>query len=133
MFPFSTFRKPSRCSSCRSLAKCHCPSQHDVTSTFPRRKPDGAQPKEIVVLTRELTHLPQSHLKSVDEQSTIAPSDGGCCGEVLCSVDKSYIYLGSWICSTFTLSGSHIRPSLYCWPLRIPTEWLEDTLLYSGY
>ncbi|XP_076599688.1 uncharacterized protein mymx isoform X3 [Chaetodon auriga] len=71
--------KPALCSGCRGLEKCHCSSQHDVTSTFPRRKPPGAaQTKEIVVLSREFTHMPQSHLRSVDEQWTISSSDAGC-------------------------------------------------------
>ncbi|XP_074502734.1 uncharacterized protein mymx isoform X8 [Sebastes fasciatus] len=74
--------KPFLCSRCHGLAKCHCPSRHDVTSTFPRRKPPGAaQTKEIVVLTREFSHMPQSHLRSVDEQSTISSTDGGCCDD----------------------------------------------------
>ncbi|XP_040905883.1 spectrin beta chain, non-erythrocytic 5 isoform X7 [Toxotes jaculatrix] len=76
--PFSL--NPSLC--CHGLAKCHCSSQHDVTSTFPRRKPPGAaQTKEIVVLTREFSQMPQSHLRSLDEQSTISSSHGGCCDD----------------------------------------------------
>lgn len=124
MFPLPLCRKPSLCSSCHGLAKCHCPSQHDVISTFPRRKPPGAaQPKEIVVLARDFTHLPQSHLRSVDEQSTISSSDGGCCGEALCCVVQNYIYLSwMWSCSTFPLSRSDSSPSLHCWLLNIPTE-----------
>ncbi|KAM3606718.1 uncharacterized protein V6R79_021938 [Siganus canaliculatus] len=75
-FPISL--NPSLCSGCHGLAKCYCSSQHDVTSTFPRRKPRGTtQTKEIVVLTREFTHMPQSRLRSVDERSTISSSDGG--------------------------------------------------------
>uniref|UniRef100_A0A671VLS9 Uncharacterized LOC115596860 n=1 Tax=Sparus aurata TaxID=8175 RepID=A0A671VLS9_SPAAU len=76
-FPISL--EPSLCSRCLGLAKCYCSSRHDVTSTFPRRKPQGAaQTKEIVVLTREFTHMPQSHLRSVDEQSTMSSS---CCDD----------------------------------------------------
>lgn len=78
----SPFRKPFFCCSCGGFAQCRCPSQHDVTSTFPRRKPLGAaQPKEIVVLTREFTHLPHSNLRSVEEQSTVTPADNICCGK----------------------------------------------------
>ncbi|KAG7230067.1 hypothetical protein INR49_009787 [Caranx melampygus] len=73
-------RNPSPCSGCHGLAKCHCSSRHDVTSTFPRRKPPGAaQTKGIVVLTREFSQMPQSHLRSLDEQSTVSSSHGGCC------------------------------------------------------
>lgn len=79
MFPLPPSREPSLCSRCLGLAKCYCSSRHDVTSTFPGRKPSGAaQTKEIVVLTREFTHMPQSHLRSVDERSTMSSS---CCGE----------------------------------------------------
>ncbi|KAM8738079.1 uncharacterized protein mymx isoform 4-T4 [Acanthopagrus schlegelii] len=76
-FPISS--EPSLCSRCLGLAKCYCSSRHDVTSTFPGRKPSGAaQTKEIVVLTREFTHMPQSHLRSVDERSTMSSS---CCDD----------------------------------------------------
>ncbi|KAM7385846.1 hypothetical protein PAMP_001901 [Pampus punctatissimus] len=79
-FPVSL--KPSLCSWCHGLAKCHCSSRHDVTSTFPRLKPPGvAQAKEIVVLTREFSHMPQSHLRCLDEQSTISSSHGGFCDD----------------------------------------------------
>ncbi|XP_067381669.1 spectrin beta chain, non-erythrocytic 1 isoform X5 [Channa argus] len=71
----------SLCSACHGLTKCHCSSQHDVTSTFPRRKPPAsAHTKEIVVLNREFNHMSQSHLRSLDDQSTVSLSDGGCCG-----------------------------------------------------
>ncbi|XP_031139979.1 uncharacterized protein LOC116039359 isoform X2 [Sander lucioperca] len=80
--------KPFLCSSCHGLAKCHCSSRHDVTSTFPRHKPPGtAQTKEIVVLTREF-----SHLRSVDEQSTISSSDGGCCDDEEDSLKQTMTY-----------------------------------------
>uniref|UniRef100_UPI0037E9515E uncharacterized protein isoform X1 n=2 Tax=Semicossyphus pulcher TaxID=241346 RepID=UPI0037E9515E len=70
----------SPCSGCHGLAKCYCPSQHDVTSTFPRRKPPGAaQTKEIVVLTREFSHTQQGRLRSVEEPPT--SSEGGCCAD----------------------------------------------------
>ncbi|XP_070772541.1 uncharacterized protein [Enoplosus armatus] len=74
--------EPPLCSSCHGLVKCHCSSRHGVTSTFPRHKsPGAAQTKEIVVLTREFSHMPQSQLRSVDERSTISSSDGGCCDD----------------------------------------------------
>ncbi|XP_029926849.1 uncharacterized protein mymx isoform X2 [Myripristis murdjan] len=73
---------PSVCSACHGRTKCHCSSRHDVTSTFPRRKPTGAaQAKEIVVLTREFSHMPQSHLKSLDQQPPISSSYAGCCDD----------------------------------------------------
>ncbi|XP_026211055.1 uncharacterized protein LOC113158924 isoform X3 [Anabas testudineus] len=68
-------------SSCHGLAKCHCASPH-VASTFPRHKPLApAQTKEIVVLTREFSDMPQSHLRSFDEHSAISSSHGGCCDD----------------------------------------------------
>lgn len=71
--------KPLQCSGCHGLAKCLCSSQHDVTSTFPRQKPrGGAQATEIVVLTREFSHMSQSHLRSLDERPTASSPDGGC-------------------------------------------------------
>ncbi|XP_028279297.1 uncharacterized protein mymx isoform X3 [Parambassis ranga] len=77
---FSISLKPPFCFGCPDAASCSCSSPHDVTRTFPRSKPPGpAQTKEIVVLTREFNHMPQSHLKSLDEQSTISSSDAGCC------------------------------------------------------
>ncbi|XP_054874513.1 uncharacterized protein LOC111574721 isoform X1 [Amphiprion ocellaris] len=73
--------KPSLCYGCRDPTGCHCSSRHDVTRTFPRNKPPpgSAQTKEIVVLTRDFSHMPQTHLKRLDEQSTISSS--GCCDD----------------------------------------------------
>ncbi|KAK1905427.1 Spectrin beta chain non-erythrocytic 5 [Dissostichus eleginoides] len=72
--------KPFLCSHCPGPSTCRCPPRHEVTSTFPRRKTHGAaQTKEIVVLTREFSHMAQGHLKSVDEQTP--SSHGGCCDD----------------------------------------------------
>ncbi|XP_034096924.1 spectrin beta chain, non-erythrocytic 1 isoform X8 [Gymnodraco acuticeps] len=72
--------KPFLCSHCPGPSTCRCPPRHEVTSTFPRRKTHGAaQTKEIVVLTREFSHMTQGHLKSVDEQTP--SSHGGCCDD----------------------------------------------------
>nr|XP_043901176.1 uncharacterized protein LOC122781535 isoform X3 [Solea senegalensis] len=72
----------SPCSGCHDLARCHCYSRHDVTSTFPRREPASvAQSKEIIVLTREFSQMPQSHLRSLDEHSAISSYLGGCWDE----------------------------------------------------
>lgn len=124
---FPPSRKPSFCSGCHGLAKCHCSSRHDVTSTFSRLKPPGAaQAKEIVVLTREFSHMPQSHLRSLDEQSTISSSHEGCCGKIFCCVHKSYINLGrvdglcNW--STLTLSRNNTSTTLCCWLLNGPAR-----------
>lgn len=70
--------------------------------------------------------MSQSHLRSVDEQSTISSTDGGCCGKALCCVDKGYIYLGraNWlrICPAFTLSRCNTSPTDHCQLLNIPIE-----------
>uniref|UniRef100_A0A3Q1G9E3 Uncharacterized LOC110949300 n=1 Tax=Acanthochromis polyacanthus TaxID=80966 RepID=A0A3Q1G9E3_9TELE len=73
--------KPSLCYGCRDPAVCRCSSRHDITRTFPRNKPPpgSAQAKEIVVLTRDFSHMPQAHLKRLDEQPTISSS--GCCDD----------------------------------------------------
>lgn len=71
--------KPPFCFGCHDPDGCHCSSQHDVTQPFPRHNPPGTtQTKEIVVLTRELNHMPQSHFKRLDEH-LISSSDAGCC------------------------------------------------------
>ncbi|XP_027133554.1 spectrin alpha chain, non-erythrocytic 1 isoform X5 [Larimichthys crocea] len=105
-FPISL--KPTLCSTCHGLAKCHCSSRHDVTSTFPRRKaPGAAQTKEIVVLTREFTHMSQSHLRSVDEQSTISSTDGGCCDDDEVSLKQTVTHRLSGASSDNMSSSPH--------------------------
>ncbi|XP_051271545.1 spectrin beta chain, non-erythrocytic 1 isoform X6 [Dicentrarchus labrax] len=104
-FPISI--KPL-CPGCHGLAKCHCSSRHDVTSTFPRRKPPGTtHTKGIVVLTREFTHMPQSHLRSVDEQSTVSSSDGGGCDDDEGSLKKTMTHRLSGASSINTSSSPH--------------------------
>ncbi|XP_034040277.1 uncharacterized protein LOC117522969 [Thalassophryne amazonica] len=75
--------KPSNCTTCHSLTKCCCSSGQDFTATLPWCKPLGgsAQAKEIIVLTREFSHMSQSHLRRLDEHSMISSSHGGCCDE----------------------------------------------------
>ncbi|CAJ1067414.1 uncharacterized protein LOC121511110 [Xyrichtys novacula] len=75
---FSISLKSSPCPACHSISKCSCPSQHEVTSTIPRPKPlSASQTKEIVVLTREFSHMQQSGVRSVEEPS--AASSSSCC------------------------------------------------------
>ncbi|XP_037322097.2 uncharacterized protein LOC119214430 isoform X1 [Pungitius pungitius] len=69
--PVST--KPFLCSTCHGLATCQCPSRRDVTSTT-LRPPGGARTKEIFVLTREFSHMPQSLLRAADERPPASPS-----------------------------------------------------------
>ncbi len=119
-------RKPSLCSHCCSPSKCHCSSRHDVTSTFPRSKPSGAaQTKEIVVLTRELTHMPQSHFRSVDEQSTISSLDGGCGGKAFCCVEKSFIYIGRVKTECASAPHSHFVKAVQA-PPSIVAHWISS-------
>ncbi|XP_030604636.1 uncharacterized protein mymx isoform X3 [Archocentrus centrarchus] len=70
--------KPSFCFGCHDPDRCHFSSHDDVTQPFPRHNPPGTtQTKEIAVLTRELSHNPQSHLKCLDEHS-VPSSEAGC-------------------------------------------------------
>ncbi|XP_037127055.1 uncharacterized protein LOC119134475 isoform X1 [Syngnathus acus] len=71
---------PPLCSACYGLAKCYCSSQHDVTSTFPRRKPLN-RARDMVVLSREFTCLPHSHLKRMEEHSSISSTHGHSCND----------------------------------------------------
>lgn len=115
MFCLSPYRKSSLCSACHGLAKCHCSPQSDIAFTFPRGKPlASAQPKEIIVLTRDFTHLPQSHLWSVDEQSTVS-SDGDCCGKTS-AVEAKAVFPRE------LYSDSEHWSFLHCWLLNIPPE-----------
>ncbi|XP_028324482.1 uncharacterized protein mymx isoform X2 [Gouania willdenowi] len=53
--------KPSFCCSHEAPPTSHCSPPKDVTWTFPRNKPlSSSQTKEIVVLTREFSHMTQS-------------------------------------------------------------------------
>ncbi|KAM4607673.1 uncharacterized protein mymx isoform 2-T2 [Polymixia lowei] len=80
---------PSLCSGCRGLAKCHCSSRHDITATFPRREPPGTvQAKEIIVLTREYSHVPQSHPTRPDERFPISASNAGRCDDGISSLRR---------------------------------------------
>ncbi|XP_069394663.1 uncharacterized protein [Paralichthys olivaceus] len=111
---------PSPCSGCRGLAKCHCSSRHDVTSTFPRRKPPGAaQTKEIVVLTREFSQMPHSHLRSLDEHSTISPSHGGCCDDDEDRAKQTMTHRQSTTSSSITSSSPHS-------PVFSGQDWLSN-------
>ncbi|XP_039995004.1 uncharacterized protein LOC120796340 isoform X3 [Xiphias gladius] len=111
---------PSLCSGCHSLAKCHCSSGHDVTFTFPRRKPSGAaQTKEIVVLTREFSQMPQSNLRSLDERTTISSSLGGCCDDDEGSVKQTMTHRLSGASSNNTPSSPHS-------PIFSGQEWLSN-------
>ncbi|XP_019726187.1 uncharacterized protein mymx isoform X3 [Hippocampus comes] len=71
---------PPLCSGCYGLAKCYCSSQHDLTSTFPRWKPPN-RAKDMVVLSREFTLMPQSHRRCLGEHSTISSTHGHSCKE----------------------------------------------------
>ncbi|XP_055358551.1 uncharacterized protein LOC114870613 isoform X2 [Betta splendens] len=74
-----TSSAPSLVPSCHSLARCRCSSRRDATATPPRHQPlAAAQSKEIVVLTRELSHVPQGRLRRLDEQWSISAPHGGC-------------------------------------------------------
>ncbi|KAM9847498.1 uncharacterized protein mymx [Aulostomus maculatus] len=89
---YSVSLSPPLCSQCSGLTKCYCNSRNDVTSTFPRRKPSGTtQAKEIVVLTREFSHMPQSRLRSLNQHSAVSSSHRHDCGEAFCCIDKNLV------------------------------------------
>ncbi|XP_024916830.1 uncharacterized protein mymx isoform X4 [Cynoglossus semilaevis] len=116
---------PSSCPSCRGLAKCHCSSRHDVTSMFPRHKAAGAaQTKEIVVLTREFSQMPQSHLRSLDEQSVNTSTREGCCGDDEVSTKLTVNHRLSAASTDSTSSSSMSSPPHP--PSSIGQDWLSN-------
>uniref|UniRef100_A0A3B3WMU9 PH domain-containing protein n=1 Tax=Poecilia mexicana TaxID=48701 RepID=A0A3B3WMU9_9TELE len=65
---------------CQDQTSTLCHSQHKVTHTFPRLKQQSSdQTKEIVVLTREQSHMLQS--QRADEKSKTSSLDPGCCDD----------------------------------------------------
>lgn len=94
-FP-SLYRKTSLCSTCHSPAKCHCSHRADSGSTIPKCKQAGStHPTEIIILNREFAHVPQGHVRRVDEQPAVSALDGSGCGKKFCCVGKRSIYPGS--------------------------------------
>ncbi|XP_057705155.1 uncharacterized protein LOC130923451 isoform X2 [Corythoichthys intestinalis] len=78
------FVSPPLCSGCHGLTKCYCSSQHDATSTFPRRKPPNRS-EEMLVPSREFTRLSQSHLRCLEEGLTMSSTYGHSCSGDDCS------------------------------------------------
>ncbi|XP_027862541.1 uncharacterized protein mymx isoform X6 [Xiphophorus couchianus] len=65
---------------CQDQTSTLCHSQHKVTHTFPRLKQQCSdQTKEIVVLTREQSHMLQS--QRADEKSKTSSLDPSCCDD----------------------------------------------------
>ncbi|XP_074531898.1 uncharacterized protein mymx isoform X2 [Halichoeres trimaculatus] len=72
--PTESFSVPTDSDFSVSLKPASCPSPHDIISTFPRCKPSGAaQTKEIVVLTREFSHMQQSSMRREEESAVPSP------------------------------------------------------------
>ncbi|KAM4591138.1 uncharacterized protein mymx isoform 2-T2 [Odontesthes bonariensis] len=112
----STSLKSSVCLRCHDQASCHCSSRRDVTHMYSRHKSPGvAQTKEIVVLTREHSHMLQSHLKSLDEQSSVFSSDAGCCDDD-----------GGSLMQTVTHRFRENTPSSPRPPVSSGQEWLSN-------
>ncbi|KAM9727031.1 uncharacterized protein mymx isoform 1-T1 [Menidia menidia] len=108
----STSLKSSVCFKCHSQSKCRC-SSRDVTHTYSKhRKTGAAQNKEIVVLTREHSHIPQSYLKRLDEQLSISSPDARCCDDD-----------GGSLTQTVTHRFGENSPHL---PLSSGEEWLSN-------
>ncbi|XP_072247391.1 uncharacterized protein [Leuresthes tenuis] len=112
----STSLKSSVCLRCHDQASCHCSSRRDVTPMYSRHKSPGvAQTKEIVVLTREHSHMLQSHLKRLDEQPSVFSSDAGCCDDD-----------GSSLMQTVTHRFRENTPSSPHPPVSSGQEWLSN-------
>ncbi|XP_029962770.1 uncharacterized protein mymx isoform X3 [Salarias fasciatus] len=101
---------------CDNPAGRHTPSGRDGTSTFPRNKPRGiAHAKEIVVLTREFTHMSQSRL---DEPSAACSSDAD-----TCALDRDEGSLKETV--THRLSGG-FRGNTSPSPVSCGQDWLSS-------
>ncbi|KAF0027284.1 hypothetical protein F2P81_020025 [Scophthalmus maximus] len=72
-----------------------------------RKPPGAAQTKEIVVLTREFSQMPQSHLRSLDEHSVISSSPGGRCDDDEGSAKQTMIHRLSGASSDNTSPPPH--------------------------
>ncbi|KAM4729419.1 uncharacterized protein FYW61_009998 isoform 2-T2 [Anableps anableps] len=95
-----------------------CHSHHKVTHTFPRLKRQTSDPtKEIVVLTREQSHILQS--QRMDGKSTTSSLDPGCCGDNddECSLVQTV---------THRLSVDNTSPSSSHSPASSSQNWLSS-------
>ncbi|XP_077586344.1 uncharacterized protein LOC144205678 [Stigmatopora nigra] len=81
---------PPPCSGCHGLSKCYCTFQHDVTSTFPRRKPPNTF-EDMFAVSREIQCFPQSHLKCLEEESTLSSTFGHSCSADCSSTCKQML------------------------------------------
>ncbi|KAK5623537.1 hypothetical protein CRENBAI_012568 [Crenichthys baileyi] len=107
-FPISLFQ---------DQASGFCPSQRKVTHTFPRLKRQSSdKAKEIVVLTREQSHLLQS--QRVKEKSNISSLDPGCCDDDdECSLTQTV---------THRPSAGNTSPSSFHSPASSSRNWLSS-------
>uniref|UniRef100_A0A3B3UDG9 Uncharacterized LOC106962749 n=1 Tax=Poecilia latipinna TaxID=48699 RepID=A0A3B3UDG9_9TELE len=101
---------------CQDQTLCH--SQHKVTHTFPRLKQQSSdQTKEIVVLTREQSHMLQS--QRADEKSKTSSLDPGCCDD-----DDDECSLTQTV--THRLSVDNTSPSSSHSPATSSQNWLSS-------
>ncbi|KAG7263508.1 hypothetical protein CRUP_031736, partial [Coryphaenoides rupestris] len=126
----STSRSP--CPGCHGLAPCHCSSRPDIISTFPRRKPRAAQAaqatqaKEIVVLTREYSHMPAQSCQKIAEERCTANADH--CDEGDGDDDdarRGRLSGGSGENSPPSSSSSSSSSAALC-PVTVGHDWLEN-------
>ncbi|XP_014912837.1 uncharacterized protein mymx isoform X7 [Poecilia latipinna] len=103
---------------CQDQTLCH--SQHKVTHTFPRLKQQSSdQTKEIVVLTREQSHMLQS--QRADEKSKTSSLDPGCCDD---DDDDDECSLTQTV--THRLSVDNTSPSSSHSPATSSQNWLSS-------
>ncbi|XP_016526690.1 uncharacterized protein mymx isoform X5 [Poecilia formosa] len=106
---------------CQDQTLCH--SQHKVTHTFPRLKQQSSdQTKEIVVLTREQSHMLQS--QRADEKSKTSSLDPGCCDDDDDDDDGDECSLTQTV--THRLSVDNTSPSSSHSPATSSQNWLSS-------
>ncbi|XP_014857794.1 PREDICTED: uncharacterized protein LOC106927023 isoform X3 [Poecilia mexicana] len=108
---------------CQDQTSTLCHSQHKVTHTFPRLKQQSSdQTKEIVVLTREQSHMLQS--QRADEKSKTSSLDPGCCGDDDDDDDGDECSLTQTV--THRLSVDNTSPSSSHSPATSSQNWLSS-------
>ncbi|KAM4599603.1 uncharacterized protein mymx isoform 4-T4 [Fundulus diaphanus] len=97
-----------------------CPSQHQATHTFPRlKRQSGNQTKEIVVLTREQSHM--LHGQRGDEKSAIPSLNPGCYDDDEDDDERSLTQT-----VTHRLSSDNTSPSSSNSPASSSQNWLSS-------
>ncbi|XP_043992149.1 uncharacterized protein LOC122842399 isoform X4 [Gambusia affinis] len=108
---------------CQDQTSNLCHSQHKVTHTFPRLKQQSSdQTKEIVVLTRDQSHMLQS--QRADEKSKTSSLDPSCCDDDDDDDDDDECSLTHTV--THRLSVDNTSPSSSHSPATSSQNWLSS-------